>query len=886
MVGDNNVSTVHDRSTHVHHHGTARPQWPVQMGTPHILADCYQPRPEAGQALDRALSDDVDGPRPSVRTAILVGLGGVGKSQLAASYLRRWRVRPGPEGFSLWVTAPSRSAVVDAYAQAADAVAAVAADAGAPPPRDPGGAAQWFLNWLSRTEVPWRLVLDDVADPVDLRGLWPEGPAGAAVLTTRRADAALRGAGRRLIAVGLFHPSQSRTYLEDKLRDPAILRGIDELVEELGHLPLALAQAAAFILDRPGETCADYRARLVDRRLPTADLFPADALADDYEDTLAATWALSMEQADRLPPAGAARAVLELASQLDANGVGMEVLTSDVALTAIRERLTTRGLAGVVTRQHTRDALAHLARLSLATFDPSAGPRAVRIHALVQRVTREQDPDPSRTAHHAASALLESWREDAHDPEVGRALRDNAVRVGSLASDMLWDTRKHGLLFRTADSLGENGQVGAARDMWSGLAVDARARLGDDDVDTLSARHHASYWRGQAGDAAGAADEVAGLLEDLLRILGEDHPDTLRARGNLARWRGQAGQPEMARAAFEGLLRDHMRVLGPEHAHTLATRANLAFWRGRTGDPVAAARTFAELLDDHDRILGPEHVESLLTRGNLAFWRGRAGQVGAAAAAFQELAELCHRVLGPDHPHTLGTRANAAYWIGATGEVEVAVGLLKDLVADDERVLGPEHPHTLATRASMLRFQGRAGHAETALEEFERLLTDRKRLLGERHPDTLSGRHDLAVLRGQAGDPQAAHQALGEALADRLLVLGPRHPDTLATRHTKASWQARAGDVKEACNELSALLDDMLDIFGADHPETLEVRASSVRWRSRAPEAADHRSALIEEAAEVLHDLRRVLGAEHSATRRMERLLRELEDGQPDDPHP
>ena len=35
-------------------------------------------------------------------------------------------------------------------------------------------AAQ-FLGWLSETSRPWLVVLDDLADPADLDGLWPSG---------------------------------------------------------------------------------------------------------------------------------------------------------------------------------------------------------------------------------------------------------------------------------------------------------------------------------------------------------------------------------------------------------------------------------------------------------------------------------------------------------------------------------------------------------------------------------------------------------------------------------------------------------------------------------------------------------------------------------------
>jgi hypothetical protein len=78
----------------------------------------------------------------------------------------------------------------------------------------------------------------------------------------------------------------------------------------LGYLPLALAQAAAFLIDR-GLTCAQYAERFADRRRRLVDVLPEHgALPDDHRATVAATWLLSIELANCLAPAGLARPIL------------------------------------------------------------------------------------------------------------------------------------------------------------------------------------------------------------------------------------------------------------------------------------------------------------------------------------------------------------------------------------------------------------------------------------------------------------------------------------------------------------------------------------------------------------------------------------------------
>ncbi|MFD8811159.1 hypothetical protein ACFV23_06650 [Streptomyces sp. NPDC059627] len=174
----------------------------------------------------------------------------------------------------------------------------------------------------------WLVVLDDVADPADLNGLWPPAsPHGRTLVTTRRKDAALTNEGRRLIEVGLFTEDESVTYLTAALaaRDRTEPAGqLAALAGELGYLPLGLSQAAAYLIDT-GMDCAGYRGMLADRATKLADASP-DALPDGQTHTAAAAWAVSVERANSLKPAGLARPLLQLAAFLGAGrpraGVG------------------------------------------------------------------------------------------------------------------------------------------------------------------------------------------------------------------------------------------------------------------------------------------------------------------------------------------------------------------------------------------------------------------------------------------------------------------------------------------------------------------------------------------------------------------------------------
>ncbi|PJN36720.1 tetratricopeptide repeat protein [Streptomyces sp. CB02959] len=678
-------------------------------------AQSFQHRAEA-----QRLRAAVDGGGTAVLGQVLTGMGGVGKTQLAADYARTtWQ--DGNLDVLVWATASTRSAVVTSYAQSG-------AELCLADPDDPEQAARIFLAWLTpkagARPCRWLIVLDDVADPSDLNGLWPPAsPNGRTLVTTRRRDAALTGEGRRRVEIGQFTKAEALAYLTVSLAAHGRHEPADQLTAlacDLGHLPLALSQGSAYLIDS-GDDVAAYRTLLADRATALADTTP-DQLPDEQALPLAAAWSLSIDRANTLRPAGLARPMLHLTALLDPNGIPQTVLTSTPALTHLTQHRsrTSPGPAGELEPVSAWDAvqaLRALHRLSLIDHTLTAPHQAVRVHQLIQRATRDTlTPDQhDQVALTAADALTAAWPAIERDTVLAQALRANTTALIRTAEDALYRPASHAVLFRIGISLGESGQVTTARDHFEHMAITTRDRLGPEHLDTLTTRSNLARWRGEAGDAAGAAAALAELLADQTRVLGPDHPHTLITRHNLARRRGAAGDVAGAIAAFEELLADETRVLGPDHPHTLIIRHNLALWRGAAGDVAGAAAAFEELLADRIRVLGPDHPDTLVTQHDLAHVRGRAGDVAGAVAAFEGLLADQTRVLGPDHPHTLVSRHSLALWRGEGGDVAGAVAAFEELLADRIRVLGPDHPDTLLTQHDLARWRGRAGSAAADL---------------------------------------------------------------------------------------------------------------------------------------------------------------------------
>ncbi|MFC9326981.1 FxSxx-COOH system tetratricopeptide repeat protein [Kitasatospora sp. NPDC057015] len=837
--------------TITNHHHSAAPavEWPVKVGQIPGRAGFFQHRPEV-DALEAALADG----GATVLGQVITGTGGVGKTQLAAHYARQvWQaaraaaqappgppstgpapVEPGGTGghspagarevvdLVVWVNAADPQAIIATYAQAAQAV-----QPGRFRTEDTEDAARWFLTWLEGGGRKWLIVLDNVASPTALTGLLPppDETQGRTVITTRSRDADWTTSTRTLLPLGLYPPEQSVAYLRGALEraERAGFGDGDEhlaaLAEDLGHLPIALALAAAYLVNS-GRSIPRYRVMLADRARRLDRSLPDITGPDQQRRTVAALWDISVEQADAQHPYGLARPLLELTALLNPDHIPDTVLTNEAA----RVHLTTDGQAapadegggaaraawaadkelpgqaggdrdgsGLVPQEDAEDALRVLHRLNLidhTTADQQNGTigyGTVRVHRLVQRAVRESDrfrPRMRVLVRAAADALCAVWPEENNlDRNLAAALRTNTDSLTQHDADALWcpPDGVHLVLLRAGVSLLQAGLHQAATRHWEHLATTAEHLLGPDHTDTLIARGNLASSYGRAGRTTEAIVLQERVLADSERLLGPDDPDTLIARGNLADFYGQAGRTTEAINLLEQVLADSERLLGPDHPDTLTTRGNLAGSYGEAGRINEAIALQEQVLADRERLLGPDHPDTLTTRGNLARSYRSAGLIEEAITMQEQVLADYERVLGPDHPETLIGRGNLAGSYRDAGLIEEAITMQEQVLADSERIVGADHPESLTIRANLGISYRRAGRTDEAIAVQEQVLADFERLVGP-HPDTLSARNNLAGSYWDAGRTDEAIVLMRTVVEGRERVLGPAHPGTAAAR--------------------------------------------------------------------------------------------------------
>jgi len=750
--------------------------------------------------------------RPGPRLAVLCGLGGAGKTSVAIEYAHRQLAGVGV----CWQFPAGDPAVLAAE------FGVLAAQLGAREVVDPRDPVVSVHAVLARQQAGWLVVFDNAPDRAAVEPFVPPAGPGRVLITTQNQH----WPPGQALDIPVLDVGVAADFLVNRTGDPdrAAAR---ELADQLGGLPLALEQAAAY-MQATGTTLARYLPLF---RARQADLL-ARGQASGHPADVAVTLGLALSRlGGEAPPAAG---LMRLLAFLAPEPVPLNLLLTDEQAAGLLSPEVAVEVGPVLGDPvATGDAITALRRYSLIT---PAGDGLVLVHRLVQAITRAQVSAQAAGQWEQAAAALVELAVPA-DPElpaawpVGAVLLPHARAVLDLTSGGMWQIARY---------LGFSGSYPAARDLSRQIA-DAHAEdeaYGPEHPETLAASRNLAGWTGQAGDLAGARDQFAALLPVHERVLGPEHPETLVARHELAVWIGEAGDSAGARDQLAALLPIRERVLGPEHPHTLAARRNLARWTGQAGDAAGARDQYAALLPIVDRVLGPEQPRTLAVRANLARWTGEAGDAAGARDQFAALLPVHERVLGPEHPDTLITRHELASWTGQAGDAAGARDQFAALLPVHERVLGPEHPDTLADRGNLARWTGEAGDAAGARDQFAALLPIRERVLGPEHPRTLAARADLAYWTGEAGNMAGARDQYAVLLPIYERVWGAEHWQTLLTRNQLARWTGEAGDAAGARDQFAALLPIIERVLGPEHPDTLTARHDLAFWAGKTEEGA------------------------------------------------
>ncbi|WHM37992.1 tetratricopeptide repeat protein [Streptomyces sp. BPTC-684] len=615
-----------------------------------------------GRERELALLDEALETAGGVVVHAVHGLGGIGKSTLAA----HWAARRARGHNPVWWITAETPADLDA-GLAALAIALQPALAGLLPQE---ALRERAVQWLA-THEGWLVVLDNVTEPDDVRPLLGRVASGRWLITSRRADDWYGIA--RPVALDVLLPGEAVELFTRIVTHggPRDVEGVDQLCAEIGNLPLAVELAAAYCA-RTGTRPGEYLELLAH--------YPADMYAEGRR-AVARTWRVTLDRLVAEDPLTGA--VLRVLAWYAPDGIPRSLLD---------------GLGSPV---GVRRALGALAAHSMVTLGSDG---SVSVHRLVQAVARTPEAgDPYRQAEAVSEAMAMAVRilagtvpGAAPEPEMWVKWRPLLPHVEALAEHVSRrfeeSDREFASLLRDLQSVLNSQRVAAT----------AMRRLSEraGQEENLWGQEFPA-WQLQAGHLRMLITHFERSLAHWVRVFGEDHPKTLRVRNDLAYAHRAAGDLGKAIPLYEQTLAARERVLGADHPDTMTSRNNLAGAYRTVGDLDRALPLFERTLVARVRVHGDDHPQTLVARSNLAGACRAVGDLERAMALSERTYADRLRLMGEDHPDTLAALANLATAHRAAGDPARAAALYERVLAGFNRVRGADHPDTRFVRINL-----------------------------------------------------------------------------------------------------------------------------------------------------------------------------------------
>ncbi|KAH7400586.1 putative kinesin [Phaeosphaeria sp. MPI-PUGE-AT-0046c] len=551
---------------------TERPETPPQPS-------CFVPFCRDRDFVDRGTLLDQISERcsaPASRIA-LVGLGGVGKSQLAIEHCYRTSEQT-PGTWVFWAHASNTARLEQSFCEIADQVQIRGR-------KDPhANVLKLVHDWLRDVKNGrWLLVLDNADDAAvlsltnsggsnalqhSLLSYLPSSRHGSVLVTSRTKRAAMQ-----VVEDGDIIPVEPMDFAAAHALPRKKLGGIQEkdeaiaqLATTLDYMPLALVQAAVYIRERaPRCSVQQYldEYRQSDRRKTSLLNREAGHLRRDKSASNAVliTWQISFDHIRKTRQSAAD--LLSLMSFFDRQG--------------IQECLLHRQSS--ITDNDFEDDVLALRDYSFIAVTQDA--KTFEMHSLVQLATR---------TWLESEGQLDKWRKlfisnlcgelptgDYENWETCQALFPHAqAALSQQPKDKELLKEWALLLYKAAWYAYGRGRAGDAEQM-SVVSMEVRSEvLGEEDAETLRSMGLVGLARLLGGKYNGSQAMHSQTLEISKKVLGHEHPVTLASMNNLALVLDSQGKYKEAEVMHRQTLEIKEKVLGREHPDTLGSMNNLA----------------------------------------------------------------------------------------------------------------------------------------------------------------------------------------------------------------------------------------------------------------------------------------------------------------------
>jgi tetratricopeptide (TPR) repeat protein len=727
-------------------------------------------------------------------------MAGLGKSQLAIEYARKYHSDIPYYSAVFWVDATNQKSVEDSFSQ----IANVARPGKCP--QSTTAKIAFVKKFLKERNENWLLIFDnydDLSSFDHIRSFFPQGHAGHILVTSRTSGSDPLGT---VIPLGPMNSDDAVRLLFRRSHENPVEqhRGhTEKIVHELGCLPLAIDQAGAFIWSKRLSPC-DFLGYYASQKETVFRCTPdlrrycrtMEETGQDLDGTLSVftTLELSFRQIARSTEEeeSGIRQLLLVSAFLDRSNIP-ETLFKRTAEAGDLEWQWAVGADRTWDSAKFQSAMETLSNLSLIQgFSVTKDTAIFSLHPLVQvwAKLRLETAEQSAFTLKAVSLVASFIAADRNNLTPGDTKRNMLLHVDACA--------KNAREFLEENSYFVNENLVDAAETF-GWFYDSHGRYND------------------------SAEQYERAVDVSTKTCGPEHVATLRRIEGLALVRRNQGQYAESDRLYRFALRAREKSVGFKHPEVLWTVHQLGIVTRRLGRYAEAEELYRRALAGNEERLGRDNVETLRTAEGLAIVKLNRGHFAEAEAIYMSAFYACGAQLGPSHLETLRKAEGAAIAKRHRGKYREAEQLHRCALQAREKHLGPVHPETLKTVHNLALTQRMRGFLEIALDLHSRALEGSQEQLGPEHPETLRMMEGLGVANRLLGHHDASHELLSYALHFSEEQLGRHHPDTLRKAESLANLHLSLSQFTEALQLHRRAYETFKRDLEARHPATLRA---------------------------------------------------------------
>jgi tetratricopeptide (TPR) repeat protein len=636
----------------------------------------------------------------TVRKVFVVhGLGGIGKTQLAAKFARNHQDE---YGAIFWIDGSSRTRLQQSFLDAvkrvprqqlqANVVAALES-----PQSNMATVMTGMLQWLSLPRNwRWLLIIDNVDQEFsgpgkdeqgfDPRDVMPEADHGSILFTTRLST--LQGIGGNF-HLGRVNDIEAKEILErhagrslqggsgflplsvchDSTTVLTLRTDIHLLIMKLDGLPLALAQAGSFIgmADLDVQTYVSYFDKTWSDLMQKQDDFPVQG----YERSMLTTWKISYEKVLRQSETAAWLLRLWAFFYHDDFWYGLLAKSHDVALNIeeFEEFKLPSWLAKISGSElEFSSAMGLLKAYSLVD---SRGAGSYTMHSVLHLWSRSLSLDADTGSLISISVgVLASVTPSQEDDEYWKLDRRLLPHVLHALNELRsTQTAPPGAVHRLGDLLTRQGKLNKAEQMYDLALAGREEALGPDSETTLNTVNNLGALYREQRKLDKAEHMLLRALVGREKALGPTHPSTLDTVNDLGALYRDQGRLDEAEQMIERSLAGREKAFGPGHTSTLVVLNNLGVLYHAQQRMDEAEQVLQRALAGRENAIGLNHTSTINTVSNLGILYHTQGKLDKAEQMFRRALVGYEKTLGTHHNSTIATKNN---WITVLGKLDEA----------------------------------------------------------------------------------------------------------------------------------------------------------------------------------------------------------------------